>query len=88
MDAAERFGVVNAILLMLGLGVAVCIAVRGPELIKALNGTLTVILTYRKEKKRIDQKVKDRQAALQKDTHLALERKKRKSTAKVKGVQP
>lgn len=81
LDAAERFGVVNAILLMLAFGVMAGIAFRGPEWIKALNGTLDIILKYMKDRKRVAAQVRKRQA----DTSLVLENKKRKYKPKVKG---
>lgn len=78
--AVERIGILNTILVVLALGFAVSFVFRGPAYVRALTEMLSVILKYRKEKKRIPTKSKNKQINLT----TALEARKRNGSGGAK----
>ncbi|MDF3813966.1 MULTISPECIES: hypothetical protein [Rhodopseudomonas] len=73
VSAVERIGIGNTVLLILALGLGVSFVFRGPAYIRAFNEVLATILKYQKEKKRIPNKVENKQQNL----NAALDARKR-----------
>lgn len=57
-EVAQKLGLGGAVVLILAIGVAVGLATRGPEWIKALGAGLDTILTHRRESRRIKEMLK------------------------------
>jgi hypothetical protein len=53
-QVAEKFGLGGALALMVGLGLSIGLATRGPEWIREFKNCLEVILQYINERKRIN----------------------------------
>ncbi|WP_157080904.1 hypothetical protein [Methylobacterium variabile] len=56
-DVAQRIGLGGAVTLILTIGLAIGLATRGPEFLKALNGFLETILAHRRESRRITEEL-------------------------------
>jgi hypothetical protein len=64
IDAVDRIGLGGVVILILALGVGISIPFRGPAYIDAINRVLQTFLKHSREKKRVPQKVKDKQQNL------------------------
>lgn len=84
IDAVERIGIINAVVLILALSAGLTMLARGPGLIKAGNECLKTILTHEREKKRVPGKVKSQQGSLRSE----LQRRSPKRKVKPKGLRP
>jgi len=73
IEAVERIGIANTVVLILALGIAISIPLRGPAYLKGLNEVIKTVLKYRTEKARVSAKVKEKQANL----NAALDARKR-----------
>lgn len=80
VDAAERIGLGGTVILILALGLSVSFIFRGPAYLNAINEITKTILKYRKERKRIPEKIKNKQRNL----NAALSARKRNGSGESK----
>ena len=64
ITAVERIGITNTVILVLALGLAVSIVFQGPTYLKALHEFYKTRLKYLKDKERVPEKIKGKQANL------------------------